>query len=189
MSLRPPVPDDLDNIPSLFALAMAVVRGFNPEHLTSPKRVHGSSADTPLEATYQYELYRCLYELRPRAVISAEYATPIGYTPAGRIDFLVHQQEFEDEHRSWGIELLRGDRLQEHANRFDLTGAYHRIKCDGMTDFIIVDFRTDTPTKPHPEIPDLIHVVFTDNYQSFEIYDHNLMKSTGQGFRLVRSLR
>ncbi|KAJ7928067.1 hypothetical protein B0H13DRAFT_1016619 [Mycena leptocephala] len=160
---------------------MAVVRGFNPDHLTSPKRVDGSSADTPLEAAYQHEFFRCLHKLRPRAVMAAEYATPAGHKPAGRIDFLVHRQEYGTEKRSWGIELLReGDRLQEHANRFDQNGAYHRIACDGMTEFIIVDFRTNIPTKQQPNIEDLVHVVFTDNYESVEVYDHRLVKVAGE---------
>ncbi|KAJ6559176.1 hypothetical protein DFH09DRAFT_1083777 [Mycena vulgaris] len=98
MSLRPPIPDLLDNTPTLFSLVT---------------------------------------EVRPRALASAEYSTPAEHTPAGRIDFLVYRREINDKERSWGIELLRdGDRLQEHAYRFDPTGAYHSMISDGMTEFV-----------------------------------------------------
>ncbi|KAJ7683035.1 hypothetical protein B0H17DRAFT_1075066, partial [Mycena rosella] len=80
--LLPPIPDGLADTPTLFSLVTEVIRMFNPDHLTSPRRV------------------------RPQALISAEYGTRAGQTPAGRIDFLVHRKEFSgwgvDEPRSWG---------------------------------------------------------------------------------------
>ncbi|KAJ7712424.1 hypothetical protein B0H16DRAFT_566429 [Mycena metata] len=181
MILKPPVPDGMADIPTtLTALVFDVVRAFNPDHLTAPTRVHGLPTDTPMEATYQHEFFRCLYAVRPRAIMSSEYGTPVGSPLAGRIDFLVHRHEYAEEKRSWGLELLRnGDRLMGHSNRFDATGAYHEMRVDGMTDFLIIDFRTKVPTTPHSEIPDLLHVVFTDDYQSVEFYDHNLTKFSG----------
>ncbi|KAJ7109936.1 hypothetical protein C8R44DRAFT_800978 [Mycena epipterygia] len=174
MSLQPPIPDPLGDIPTLFSLVTQVIRRFNSDHLTSPKRVGGIPQDLPLEATYQHEFYRCLYQMRPRALFSAEYSTPIGYTPAGRIDFLVHRREIDDKQRSWGMELLKdSDRVHEHAFRFGPTGAYHSMVSDGIADFIIIDFRTTVPTKMQPSIPDLLHVVFAQDYTSVVFYDHN----------------
>lgn len=152
MRLQPPIPDHLEDAPSLFALVTQVIKMFNPDHLTSPKRVDGSVQDSPLEATYQHEFYACLYKVRPRALVSAEYSTAIDHTPAGRIDFLVHRQEINTEQRSWGIELLRdGDRVHEHGHRFDPSGAYHSMISHGMKEFIIVDFRTTIPVKKQRE--------------------------------------
>ncbi|KAJ7601276.1 hypothetical protein B0H17DRAFT_1123474 [Mycena rosella] len=96
----PPVPDGLADTPSLFSLVTEVIRMFNPDHLASPRRVG---------ATYQHEFYRCLYEVRPKALISAEYGTRAGQTPTGRIRFSRSPQGVQrwgvDEPRSWGIEL------------------------------------------------------------------------------------
>ncbi|KAJ7229160.1 hypothetical protein GGX14DRAFT_416907, partial [Mycena pura] len=185
MRLQPPIPDHLEDAPSLFALVTQVIKMFNPDHLTSPKQVDGSVQDSPLEATYQHEFYACLYKVRPRAIVLAEYSTAIGHTPAGRIDFLVHRREVNDQQRSWGIELLRGgDGVHEHAHRFDPSGAYHSMISHGMKEFIIVDFRTTIPVKKQPLIPDLIHVVFDQDYENVNIYDHETMWC--MGFPLIR---
>ncbi|KAJ7476000.1 hypothetical protein FB451DRAFT_1397371 [Mycena latifolia] len=177
MSLCPPIPDISQDTPTLFSLITEVIQRFNADHLSTPKRVGGLQRDRPLDATYQHEFYRCLYQVRPRALVSAEYSTRAAYTPAGRIDFLLHRQEIVDKHRSWGIELLRdGDRIREHAYRFDPNGAYHSMVSDAMTEFKIIDFRTSVPTKVQPSIPDLLHVVFTQDYASATFYDNNNIK-------------
>ncbi|KAJ6560460.1 hypothetical protein B0H19DRAFT_117009 [Mycena capillaripes] len=175
MSLRPPAHDCLEDI-TLFQLVTEVIKRFSPDHFTTPKRVGGQLTDRPLEATFQHEFYRCLYEVRPRAVISAEYSTA-GHSPAGRIDFLAHRNEFQDKQRSWGIELLRDeDRILDHAYRFDLDGAYHSMATDGITEFVVIDFGTKMPTKPQPRIPDLLHAIFSKNYSVCTLYDNNLVE-------------
>ncbi|KAJ6485658.1 hypothetical protein C8R45DRAFT_997364 [Mycena sanguinolenta] len=172
--LLPPIPDLLEDIPTLFSLVTQVVQRFNPDHLLTPRRVGGSPQDRPLDATYQHEFYRCLYQLRPRALMSAEYASASG----SRIDFLVHRDEHHDNQRSWGIELLRdGDRIHEHAHRFEPSGQYHSIVSDSMTKFIIIDFRTNIPSRTYPLIKDLIHVVFDRDFDRCHIYDNNNVPS------------
>ncbi|KAJ7749284.1 hypothetical protein DFH07DRAFT_961794 [Mycena maculata] len=167
LSLRPPPFDGLDDIATLFSLIIKVIKLFNPNHLSSPRRVNDSLHDPPLEATFQHEFYRCLYQLRPRALISPQYSTATGHTPTGRLDFLVHRQEADDS-RSWGIELLRErDRVLEHAHRLDPGGAYNSMISDGMTEFSIIDFRTSV--KPQH----LVYAVFSDAYNFVDIYDHN----------------
>ncbi|KAJ7724952.1 hypothetical protein DFH07DRAFT_261958 [Mycena maculata] len=185
LSLRPPPLDGLDDITTLFSLIIEVIKLFNPDHLSSPRRVNGSPHDPSLDETFQHEFYRCLYQLRPRALIFAEYSTATGHTSAGRLDFLVHRREVDDNRRSWGIELLReGDRVLEHAHRFDPDGVYHSMISDGMTEVSIIDFRTSVPVKPQPLIPDLVHAMFSDAYDFVDIYDHNNIKSLS--FPLIR---
>ncbi|KAJ7159852.1 hypothetical protein C8R43DRAFT_347266 [Mycena crocata] len=177
LTLCPPIPDRLDDVPTLFALICQVVKLFNPDHLNTPRQVGGQKKDRPLVATYQHEFYRCLYRLRPRALVSAEYSTPVGALPAGRLDFLLHRSEFKDEARSWGIELLRdGDRILDHKNRFDINGAYQKIMTGGMTEFLIVDFRTTIPQRPHDAIQELLHVVFNEDFSLATFYDHKLIQ-------------
>ncbi|KAJ7039092.1 hypothetical protein C8F04DRAFT_317250 [Mycena alexandri] len=188
LSLEPAPWGPLVDIPSLFFLILQVIQRFNPDHLKTSTRVGATASDPPLEATYQREFYKCLYELRPRAILCCEYGTPAGSKSGGRIDFLIHRQEFNNEPRSWGIELLRdGDRLQDHADRFDpVSGAYRAMTSDGMSEFYILDFRTDIPIEPHAQIPDLLHIVWGNDLESFTVYDNNLRKFTAEPMRLLR---
>ena len=82
------------------------------------------------EAVFQDEIYCCLnHELRNLPILS-EYAE----TKDGRIDFFVFGKK-------WGIEILQsGDngRLEEHANRFQSGGKYH--KWGILEDYIILNF-------------------------------------------------
>ncbi|KAE9408958.1 hypothetical protein BT96DRAFT_985279 [Gymnopus androsaceus JB14] len=187
LCLEPPVPDLLEDVSTLYRLVTTVIRRFNPNHLQTQ---HDSNEATALEALYQHEFYRCLYHYRPRAMISPEYGTKVGHQPAGRIDFLVHPAEsMEDscQPRSWGIELLKdGDRLAEHAYRFSPDGAYHSMVSDGITEFMIVDFRKTTPTQKHSQIKDLLHAVFSDDYKQVTFFDNELMK--GPTFDLTQGV-
>ncbi|KAJ7694024.1 hypothetical protein B0H16DRAFT_38823 [Mycena metata] len=151
MSLEPAQPDNFVDVSSLFSLVLDVVQQFNPEHLKTPKCVGGTINDTPLEATYQHKFYHCLYRLRPRAVLCCDYGTPAGSKLGGRIDFLIHRDAFKNGPRSWGIELLQeGDRLNDHASRFDpVSGAYRAMTSQGMDQFYILDFRMDVPVLAH----------------------------------------
>ncbi|KAJ7355902.1 hypothetical protein DFH08DRAFT_510818, partial [Mycena albidolilacea] len=133
-SLQPPP----SAFPDVFRLVTEVVKLFKPAHFTSPQRVDDAATDQPLEATYRHEFYRCLYLLRPRALISAEYCAQ---APTDRIDFLVHCHESDNTARSWGIELLGdGDRLKDHTDHFDSEGVYRQTWVGGMAEFAIVDF-------------------------------------------------
>ncbi|KAM0180802.1 hypothetical protein ACHAPF_002095 [Botrytis cinerea] len=82
------------------------------------------------EAVFQDEMYCCLnHELHNLPILS-EYAE----TKDGRIDFFVFGKK-------WGIEILQsGDngRLEEHANRFQSGGKYH--KWGILEDYIILNF-------------------------------------------------
>lgn len=63
----------------------------------------------------------------------------------GTIDFLITQKK-------WGLELLRErDRLQEHMDRFKPNGQYFTLIEKGRMDhYIVLDFTTTMPRKPHP---------------------------------------
>ncbi|KAE9405580.1 hypothetical protein BT96DRAFT_329766 [Gymnopus androsaceus JB14] len=182
--LEPPVPDLLEDVSTLYRLVTTVIGKFNPDRLRTPRRVDGSDEASALEALYRHEFYMCLYEYRPRAIVSPEYGTEVGHRPSGRVDFLVHRAESTEEQRSWGIELLRdGDRLAQHAHRFSPDGAYRSMISDGMTEFMIVDFRKTEPTQPHPKYKDLLHAVFSDDYTQVTFFDNNLIS----GEQLVSS--
>ncbi|KAF7947545.1 hypothetical protein EAE96_008631 [Botrytis aclada] len=82
------------------------------------------------EAVFQDEMYCCLnFELRNLPILS-EYAE----TKDGRIDFFIFGKK-------WGIEILQSGniaRLEEHANRFQSGGKYH--KWGILEDYIILNF-------------------------------------------------
>jgi len=70
----------------------------------------------------------------------SHYVSRIG-NASGRVDFYIPVKK-------WGVELLRdGDRLENHSSRFTGTGAYAKMEFE---DYIILDFRTTSPQKPHP---------------------------------------
>ncbi|KAJ7801891.1 hypothetical protein B0H14DRAFT_3489129 [Mycena olivaceomarginata] len=48
---------------------------------------------------------------------------------------------------------------------------------DDMTEFVILNSRSDVPIKAHPHIPDLVHCVFATDYESVTLYDHALTQS------------
>jgi hypothetical protein len=92
----------------------------------------------PPEAQFQDEFYRCCQRYSKGSLVTfPEYGTK-----SGRVDFYIPSKE-------WGIELLRdGDQLEQHSIRFSSTGAYGGML--SLSDYIILDFRTQTPTKRHP---------------------------------------
>ncbi|KAE9405535.1 hypothetical protein BT96DRAFT_988320 [Gymnopus androsaceus JB14] len=114
----------------------------------------------------KHEFYMCLYQYRPRTVVSPEYGTEVGHGPEGRIDFLIHRKKAVDQRRSWGIELLKdGDRLAEHAYRFKLSpdGAYNGTVLDGITEFM----------STYLSLP---HAVSSDNCEQVTFFDNNLVE-------------
>lgn len=125
-------------------LALDVIRGFQPCQLAhAPRSLAGSSR--PLEVQYQKEFYRCLFPLLDgHVVVSPEFVVHSD-TKGGTIDFLITQKK-------WGLELLRErDRLQEHMDRFKPNGQYSTLIEEGrMDDYIVLDFTTTMPRKPHP---------------------------------------
>ncbi|KDQ07541.1 hypothetical protein BOTBODRAFT_607915 [Botryobasidium botryosum FD-172 SS1] len=43
-----------------------------------------------------------------------------------------------------------------------------------ITDYIVVEFRTNMPVLAHPDMPHLFHVVFEDDHASLKVYNNNL---------------
>ncbi len=131
---------------TLYKLAVETIRNFQPSQLGDlPRRVQGQLDDRATEAQYQNELYRGLMEKFHGTVrITPEFASATAARCAGRIDFFIPKKK-------WGIECMReGIRLQEHASRFDVDGAYGQwIGSGEMNDYIILDFRSTDPTLPH----------------------------------------
>ncbi|KAI0280374.1 hypothetical protein BGY98DRAFT_880571, partial [Russula aff. rugulosa BPL654] len=84
-------------------------------------------------------------------------------TTKGRADFYIPSLQ-------WGVELVReGDRLEQHSGRFSQSGSYASTLL--LSDYIILQFRNTRPEHPHPNIPNLYHVVFSKDYQEVIILD------------------
>jgi hypothetical protein len=62
---------------------------------------------------------------------------------------LVSRIDFHIEEMKWVIECVRdGDKIDEHIERFQQGGRYHKwIKSGEIKDYIILDFRTSKPRK------------------------------------------
>ncbi|KAJ7771491.1 hypothetical protein B0H16DRAFT_1513708 [Mycena metata] len=175
--LTPSSPDLMLNV-TLRELVKEAIGSFNPDHLSAQKRIKSAAGGTvrPLEALYRQELYSSLFKLRPRIIVSPEYGPSKGYRPAGRIDFWIQCPPFQGQ-SCWGIDVLcDADRIVDHIDRFDPDGAYHDMRLDGMSEFLILDFRSDMPFKPHPSIHDLLHVVFSRDWTEAVLYDNNLIE-------------
>jgi hypothetical protein len=112
-------------------------------------RIGAPSTMDPLpEAQYQDECYRSVFSATAGNLrISPEFASATGAHVTGRIDFFVPIVK-------WGIEIMRdGKRLQEHDSRFEHSGAYGVwLQSGDMTDYILLDCRTNVPQKAHPSM-------------------------------------
>lgn len=104
-----------------FDLLVAVLRKMDPRILISTfSRKDRSSSESPYEAVWQYEFYRCLYLCRP-GVLSPEFGagkTVDDYNDAnneGYVDFFINGK------LKWAFELLReGSGISEHLRRFEV---------------------------------------------------------------------
>ena len=130
---------------TLLDLSTKVIQAFQPSQLSvPPQRVGVSGAVLSPEAAYQDEFYRSIFSITNGCVrVSSEFSSAKG-ARSGRIDFFIPSAK-------WGIELLRnGNNIEEHASRFHAQGAYGPwLKSSDMSDYIILDFRTTRPKKPH----------------------------------------
>lgn len=127
------------------SLALDIVRQFRPRFLADPPRNSWARHSPPPEDAYQKEFYRSLYALvGGRVTVSPEFVTKKG-PGGGTIDFLLSEKK-------WGFELIRDrDRFPEHVARFTNFGPYGCLIRDGvMTDYVLLDFTTIQPMKPHP---------------------------------------
>ena len=193
LSWRLQARDDLPKFETPYALSLKVLVNFKPSQMELPIcRVDGRSTDLPPEAQYQDEYYRALLSVTCGNVrISPEFASARGAKVAGRIDFFIPGVK-------WGIEITReGDRLNNHASRFKASGAYNKWLKDGdMTDYVLLDCRTTIPKTSHSctipqyleilyanlffsDIPNLYHVVFSDRYTEFRIFNNERVQIWG----------
>ncbi|TDL14753.1 hypothetical protein BD410DRAFT_733647 [Rickenella mellea] len=131
-------------------------------------RVHPGRNDAPPEIQYQRELYRGLSDVVDEAVLMLPYSASPNIEP-GRIDFYVPKMK-------WGIEIIQdGSCLAERNSRFKTKGDYGSwLNSLDMLDYILLDFRQNMPNERHPGIPNLYHVVFTEMFSEFTIYNSNL---------------
>jgi hypothetical protein len=129
---------------SVFAFVEQVILKFSPRSLTT--RVIGSSTQTIPEAQFQDEFYHASLAHTNGVMSFPEFGNK-----HGRIDFFIPSKK-------WGIELLRnGDRINTHIKRFT-KGEYGKWISDGvLKDYVIIDFRTNTPRDSHGEfVPRLL---------------------------------
>ena len=119
--------------PNLFEFALAVIQRFSRQSLE--KREVGPKAP---EAQFLDEFYSSSSKHSKGSVSFPEFGKK-----NGRIDFFIRLKK-------WGVELLRdGNRLSQHARRFT-EGEYGEwIKKGWMSDYIIIDFRTQHPRIVH----------------------------------------
>ena len=186
LSWRLQARDNLPKFETPYALSLQVLANFKPSQMHLPiRRANGGSADLPPEAQYQDEYYRSLLAITCGNVrITPEFASARGAKVAGHIDFLIPGVK-------WGIEITRqGDRLNNHASRFEAGGAYNEWLEDGdMTDYVLLDCRTTIPRTSHPstipqylkiayanlffsDIPNLYHAVFNENYTEVRVFNN-----------------
>ncbi|KDQ11029.1 hypothetical protein BOTBODRAFT_470384 [Botryobasidium botryosum FD-172 SS1] len=130
----------------------------------------------------EVEFYRSLHTLvNGNVVVTPEFISATGgVRRAGRIDFFVCG-------RKWGIECIQeGDKLEEHNSRFGDDGASYGawLQSDDMTDYILLDFRTDTPTEVlRLDCKNLYHVVFKRDHTGVVILDNELQQQVVFGLR------
>lgn len=69
----------------------------------------------------------------------------LGKKAGGSIDFFLASE-------GWGFEATKeGGAIRKHYARFEDGGPYHRWTTSGSPrDWLLLDFRTDKPTTPHP---------------------------------------
>jgi hypothetical protein len=179
---------------SIEDICFAAVRAFSRVSLSSIERGIGPGAvSRPLEAQYQDEFYRaCHSELN--VYLTSEWS---GSSLVGRIDFYIKDMK-------WVIECVRdGDKIDEHIERFQQGGKYHKWIISGeIKEYIILDFRTSKPRKARSRlylsvslglmhanrldhIPFLYFIVFTNDYTSYQTYDASL-RPVGEKIALLR---
>ncbi|KAG8857508.1 hypothetical protein FRC20_000266, partial [Serendipita sp. 405] len=147
--------------PNLRTFVINVIKNFSPQNLQTRGDLRTSSSPQSIpEAQFQQEFYRAC------AIYTRGCVTnfPECGTAKGRIDYFIRSKK-------WGVEILRnGVRILEHDSRFT-TGEYGEWIKDGkMDDFIMIDFRSNKPTKR--DIKNLIYVVSTDSWETLQICNH-----------------
>ncbi|PVG02084.1 hypothetical protein CPB86DRAFT_38650, partial [Serendipita vermifera] len=150
--LLPPVDHQIP-YPCLFSFVEPTVSCFKPSKLTGPDRRIVASQYRPPE--YQEEYYRCVHDATKGNVrFTPEYVAAVGVYP-GRIHFFIPSHK-------WGIELTYdGSQLSEHESRFADDDAYEQwLQTLDMMDYILLDFCSTKPSKPHSDIKNLYHVIF-----------------------------
>ncbi|KAF7862600.1 hypothetical protein EAF04_007473 [Stromatinia cepivora] len=162
---------NLDKITLQQACLNAIER-FSPSvlhHRSPSSNGRGQSNNWGIpEAAVQDEMYCCLnYELHNLPILT-EYA----YTKDGRIDFYLFGKK-------WGLEILQSGnngRLEEHANRFQSGGKYH--KWGILEDYIILNFCSKSSIDSL-KVKDLdiqshiLHIIIDANEWTAEVYTYD----------------
>jgi hypothetical protein len=128
-----------DRFGSIEDLCFAAVAEFSCVALSSVERGIGPGAvSRPLEAQYQDEFYRACRSAF-NIHLTSEWS---GSSLVGRVDFRIKDMK-------WVIECVRdGDKIDEHIERFQQGGKYHKWIMSGeIKEYIILDFRTSKPRK------------------------------------------
>ncbi|KAL5514658.1 hypothetical protein ACEPAG_1974 [Sanghuangporus baumii] len=159
---------------NLLEFMLGIIRLFDPAILSEERRIGPACIQRPPEAQYQDEFYRCSFKHPCGTYLSF----PESGTMKGQASFYVPSKK-------WEIELLRdGNQLEEYTGVFSRTGAF-----DGtlLNDNIILDFRSSSPGIAHPNLQNLYHVVFDDNYETVCVLDNSLQPIPEGEFRLSKS--
>lgn len=179
---------------SILPFVLRVIARFSPRSLSTPRRISDACIQRPPEAQYQDEFYRSCHRVWNGLLTNlSEFGMA-----EGRVDFYIPSKQ-------WAVEVLReGDRVKQHADRFSPEGPYGKKL--PLSDFVLLDCRNDRwPTGPHSgmciiclsirfpflkltlhtDIPELYHVVFTNDYRDVSILDHLLRPVAGGELRLL----
>lgn len=141
-----PLPSQFQNM-TLDEFWKMVISEFSLSALRDPPRVTISTAKAAfVKARFQNEFYRIAQECtNDHLMILPEYDTPSTFSSQGRMDFMVSPM-------NWGVEILCDGRDSwGHPQLSELGGANHpSIANISTTNYVVLDFRRDTPTVSHP---------------------------------------
>jgi len=135
---------DYSRFPTPIVVCTEIIKRFKHSQLRLPLRRINSTNQSPQEAQYQDEFYRCTCALLSGNCLPSPEFGIRTKSGGGSIDFFLPGY-------NWGIEIIaEGDRLKQHFDRFQ-KGAYSAwLKAGILMDFLMLDFRTKQPSTPHP---------------------------------------
>lgn len=121
------------------------MKRFHPSKLNDPPRHPIYPNSQPPEDSYGKEFYRASEDLVKAVILWSPEFGDLGEKAGGSIDFFLASE-------GWGFEVVKeGSAIRKHYARFEDGGPYHRWTTSGsLRDWLLLDFRTNKPTTPHP---------------------------------------
>ncbi|TFK59163.1 hypothetical protein BDN72DRAFT_640661 [Pluteus cervinus] len=155
--------------------AWTILNLFLPSNLST----HGtaSAASTEIQRAIYDEFYRCCCVHAKGPIVTPP---EFGSRTESRVDLFIPQKR-------WGVQLLyNGDHLDEYASSFSTSGEYGAwIKSERGGDYIILNFCHEVPSKAHPGVSNLYHIV-AEGCWNARIFDHELKLVVNEDSRNVR---